>query len=623
MHPKYTTTYRVGNWAEYDRALVRRGDVTLWLTPDAIATWAAAGVGRRSGQLQYSDLAIETALTLSLIFHVPLRQTEGFLTSIFGMLGVDLTAPDHTTLSRRGQHLALALRRARPGTSLHLIVDSTGLSIVGEGEWAAAKHGGRARRGWRKLHLGVDGSRVIVAYALTEPTADDAGRTMGGRFESVAKKPARDSASGLRRNSARRFVDGDGHHLVSPLALFSIFKLSARGPRRYLMGYLTMCALSARARRCGSCVLPSPCPRGDLSTWCVERAIAAATLQGVPGARPGDCVVGLLCMVMQPPEPVATDQAGRRRAHAASWLPRLRHRRGQAPGPHACGASTGRLIADALCPPDPRRSGTVSHDRTAMRCRAADLGWPVSQWCHQATLEPHGWLTEDEVTRKRRERSRTMWASEDELPEPRTEGRAIDPAAVERMFDATRGAHVSPGELEQIWCGQPGPPADRSWPDPAGAWYCTGIDWAQKRDSTVAAVVRCDTTPLQLVAVYRAQRRPWLSMTAQVGALLDEYPGTAAHDATGAGNAMGAFPALAAHDQLQGVTPVGRVRTDLFRHDSGAIERHEIVCPRIDVFYTEHLYCGEDDLFGSGHPPETVVALALAYHAFQTGQRPS
>ena len=69
VHPKYTTTYRVGNWAEYDRALVRRGDVTLWLTPDAIATWAAAGVGRRSGQLQYSDLAIETGLTLSLIFH--------------------------------------------------------------------------------------------------------------------------------------------------------------------------------------------------------------------------------------------------------------------------------------------------------------------------------------------------------------------------------------------------------------------------------------------------------------------------------------------------------------------------------------------------------------------------
>ena len=118
-------------------------------------------------------------------------------------------------------------------------------------------------------------------------------------------------------------------------------------------------------------------------------------------------------------------------------------------------------------------------------------------------------------------------------------GRAIDPAAVERMFDATRGAHISPGELEHIWRGQPGPPAERAGPDPAGARYCIGIDWAQKRDDTVAAVVRCETTPLQLVAVYRAQRRPWLSMTEKVGALLDEYPGTAAHDATGAGNAIG------------------------------------------------------------------------------------
>ena len=166
------------------------------------------------------------------------------------------------------------------------------------------------------------------------------------------------------------------------------------------------------------------------------------------------------------------------------------------------------------------------------------------------------------------------------------------------------------------------PPADRAWPDPAGAWYCIGIDWAQKRDYTVAVVVRCDTTPLQVVAVYRIQRRPWPEMTERVGALLDEFPGPATHDATGAGSAIGEFPALAPHDQLQGVTMVGRDRVDLFRNYIAAIERHEIVCPRIDVFYTEHLYCGEDDLFGSGHPPDTVVAMALAYHAFKTGRRP-
>ena len=85
---------------------------------------------------------------------------------------------------------------------------------------------------------------------------------------------------------------------------------------------------------------------------------------------------------------------------------------------------------------------------------------------------------------------------------------------------------------------------------------------------------------------------------------------------------MGTFPALEDHNQLQGVMMVGRARIDLFRNDIGAIERHEIVGPRIDVFYTEHLYCGEDDLFGSGHPPDTVVAIALAYHAFKAGRQP-
>ncbi len=174
VHPKYKTKCHVGNWPAYDRALFQRGDVTLWLAPEALATWAAVGVGTRGGQLQYSDLAIETALTLRLLFHLPLRQTEGFLTSIFGMLDLDLSATDHTTLSRRGQHLDLTLRRAATGASMHLIVDSTGLSVVGEGEWAVAKHGGRGRRGWKKLHLGVDGSGVIVAHALTDATVDDA-----------------------------------------------------------------------------------------------------------------------------------------------------------------------------------------------------------------------------------------------------------------------------------------------------------------------------------------------------------------------------------------------------------------------------------------------------------------
>ena len=102
--------------------------------------------------------------------------------------------------------------------------------------------------------------------------------------------------------------------------------------------------------------------------------------------------------------------------------------------------------------------GTV----TAMRRRAAELGWPVYQWCYRETLEPHGWLTEDQATRKRGELSRTMWATEYELQEPSAEGRAIDPAAVERMFDADRGTHIPAGDLEHSWRGQPGPPPSGS-----------------------------------------------------------------------------------------------------------------------------------------------------------------
>lgn len=174
VHPTYKTKYRVANWTSYDRALVGRGDITLWVSPEAIDAWEPVGVGTRGGQQKYSDVAIETALTLRLVFHLPLRQAEGFLQSLFEILGIELDAPDHTTLSRRGQHLDLTRVRVPRGTGLHLIVDSTGLSLLGEGEWAAAKHGGHGRRGWKKLHLGVDRSGVIVAHALTEATADDA-----------------------------------------------------------------------------------------------------------------------------------------------------------------------------------------------------------------------------------------------------------------------------------------------------------------------------------------------------------------------------------------------------------------------------------------------------------------
>ncbi len=100
VHPKYKTKYRIGNWAEYDRALVRRGDITLWISADAVESWKPAPAGRRGGQRKYSDVAIETALVLRLVFRLPLRQTEGFLRSVLSLMGRGLEAP--------GPHDALA-----------------------------------------------------------------------------------------------------------------------------------------------------------------------------------------------------------------------------------------------------------------------------------------------------------------------------------------------------------------------------------------------------------------------------------------------------------------------------------------------------------------------------------
>lgn len=175
VHPKYKTKYQVRNWSEYDRALVRRGDLTIWFHDEAIAAWEPAPAGTRGRPRRYSALAVETALTLRLVYGLPWRQTEGLLCSLIRLLGLRLRTPDHTTLSRRARASRIRLtQRARSG-SLHLVIDATGLKIFGQGEWAAWKHGVRKTGpGWRKLHIGVDKDGFIVAAALTAATTPDA-----------------------------------------------------------------------------------------------------------------------------------------------------------------------------------------------------------------------------------------------------------------------------------------------------------------------------------------------------------------------------------------------------------------------------------------------------------------
>jgi hypothetical protein len=166
--------YKVSNWSEYDKALQQRGSLTLWITPEALATWHPPMTGARGRSRHYSDVAIETGHMLRLAFGRPWRQTEGLLRSIATLLGVDIDVPDHTTFSRRSIVLSLATARKRSAEPVHVVIDSTGLKIYGAGEWQVEKHGLRGCRTWRKLHLAIDPdtSEILASELTTNETGD-------------------------------------------------------------------------------------------------------------------------------------------------------------------------------------------------------------------------------------------------------------------------------------------------------------------------------------------------------------------------------------------------------------------------------------------------------------------
>jgi len=190
--------YKSGNWAEYEAGLQRRGDLTIWLSPEAIRGWRARRRGRPGGQRRYSNLAIETALTVRAVYRLPLRQAEGFLGSVVRLLGLDLPIPDHTTLSRRGRTLGnVDLGTMRSVGPLHLVIDSTGLRVHSGQRWAPPK-----QRAWRKLHFSVDrDSGEILAVELSSRKTHDSTRVpkllkqTSGRLRSVCSDGSYDTAA--------------------------------------------------------------------------------------------------------------------------------------------------------------------------------------------------------------------------------------------------------------------------------------------------------------------------------------------------------------------------------------------------------------------------------------------
>ena len=124
--------------------------------------------------------------SLRAVFRLPLRQTEGLISSIVRLLGLELAIPDHTTLCRRAETLQVLPRPSAGAGPVHLLVDSTGVKLSGAGEWLVEKHGAKARRSWRKLHIGVDADTgQVVATQLTTNDVDD-GSQVGPLLDQVS-----------------------------------------------------------------------------------------------------------------------------------------------------------------------------------------------------------------------------------------------------------------------------------------------------------------------------------------------------------------------------------------------------------------------------------------------------
>ena len=165
---------QIRNLPEYNAALKKRGSLAIWVCQDVVKHWIAKEKnGRRGASDTYTDLAIETMAAVQAVFSLPGHQTQGFLESIFELMKLDLSVPDHSTLSRRRAGLTIELPIDTPDKARHLVVDSTGVKVYGEGEWKVRQHGWSKRRTWVKLHICADEATLEIISACV--TTNDVG----------------------------------------------------------------------------------------------------------------------------------------------------------------------------------------------------------------------------------------------------------------------------------------------------------------------------------------------------------------------------------------------------------------------------------------------------------------
>jgi hypothetical protein len=200
------------DWKSYNRNLINRGQITFWFSPEIIGDWIASPTKKRGAQKFYSDAAIEMLSVLRFRYNLTLRSTQGFAESIMQLMGVEVPIPDYTTLSRRLKNLSVELKGKLSKEAVHIVIDSTGLKIFGEGEWKVRQHGYSKRRDWMKLHLAIDSSNnQIISAALTSNSFKD-NQLFGdlvdeipGEIEQVSADGAYDSKDCYKKAKERNF----------------------------------------------------------------------------------------------------------------------------------------------------------------------------------------------------------------------------------------------------------------------------------------------------------------------------------------------------------------------------------------------------------------------------------
>jgi hypothetical protein len=199
LETKKKDKYKVTNWSNYNKSLVGRGDITIWIEEGVVENWYYEGPDQRGAQYVYSDECIECLLQLKSVFKLPYRQLQGFATSVVKIMGFEIEIPSYTQICRRAVGLDVDIYVPKSKTPIYIVIDSTGLKVYGEGEWKTRKHGISKRRTWRKLHLGVDEKTGLVyAHVLTENGTGDGDaqqvEEMLGQVESPIDKFSGDGA---------------------------------------------------------------------------------------------------------------------------------------------------------------------------------------------------------------------------------------------------------------------------------------------------------------------------------------------------------------------------------------------------------------------------------------------